>query len=79
MLSSQYRRDQMVPDIQIVRFARDGDRSLTLRHERFRNRPLQANEAEQVLRHLRRLWGFTVRLETSDPDGRVAGVTECAA
>jgi stage V sporulation protein R len=79
MLSSQYRRDQMVPDIQIVRYARDGDRSLTLRHGQFRARPLHAPEAEQVLRHLRRLWGFTVRLETADVEGRVSGMTESAA
>ena len=52
-----------MPDVQVVRFERDGDRSLTLRHQRRRGRPLSA-AADEVVAHLRRLWGFPVRLET---------------
>jgi len=35
-----------------------------------------AEEANEVLRHLARLWGFTVRLETSDETGRLESVCE---
>lgn len=70
LLSRQYNRDGMVPDIQVVRFDHRGDRSLTLQHKRHRGRPLSA-EAGEVLKHLSRLWGFTVRLQTVDEDGRL--------
>jgi len=30
-----------------------------------------------VLRHVARLWGFTVRLETIDADGRTVKTWEC--
>jgi len=62
----------------VTQYERGGDRSLTLRHQRNRKRPL-AEEADEVLRHLARLWGFTVRLETSDETGRVESVAEVRA
>ncbi|MGH8518002.1 MAG: SpoVR family protein, partial [Panacagrimonas sp.] len=49
--------------------------SLTVQHRRHRNRPLAA-EAEEVLKHLARLWGFTVRLETCDDGGKPVGVRD---
>ena len=64
--------------MQVVRFDRDGDRSLTLRHLRRRGRPLTEATGE-VVAHLRRLWGFAVRLETWENDARVGDVVECPA
>ena len=32
---------------------------------------------QEVLKHLHRLWGFTVRLEAVDEDGKVELVGEC--
>ncbi|MGB0955238.1 MAG: SpoVR family protein [Panacagrimonas sp.] len=75
LLAQQYSRDQQVPDIQIVRCDLQGDRSLTLRHRRNRKRPL-SSEAEEVLKHLARLWGFSVHLETADEDHQVLGTRE---
>ena len=72
LLSEQYRRDNLVPDIQVARFDKEGDRSLVLTHQMQRGRPLAANEANEVLKHLERLWGFQVRLETVDEKGHVA-------
>ncbi len=46
-----------------------GDRSLTLRHVQSDRRPLDEG-FEEVLKHVARLWGFTVRLETVFEDGR---------
>ena len=67
LLAQQHAQEMRVPDVQVVRFDRDGDRSLTLRHHRRRGRPLTEAAAE-VLAHLRRLWGFPVRLETWEND-----------
>ncbi len=68
LLAQQYNRDSLLPDVQIIQYNKDTDRSLTLRHTRHRGRPL-AKQAGEVLKHLHRLWGFTVRLDTVDEDG----------
>ena len=77
LLSEQYKRENSVPDIQVVRYERDGDRSLTLRHFQARNRPLKTEEAQEVMKHLSRLWGFGVRLESIDSEGNVKSTLEC--
>jgi stage V sporulation protein R len=79
LLSEQYKRENAVPDIQVVRYERDGDRSLTLRHFQARNRPLVSEEAQEVLKHLSRLWGFPVRLETVGVGGNVTNTLESTA
>jgi stage V sporulation protein R len=78
LLAQQHAQEIRVPDVQVVGFDRDGDRSLTLRHVRRRGRPL-ADAAGEVVAHLRRLWGFSVRLEAWEEDERVGDVVECAA
>jgi len=78
LLSQQHAQEIRVPDVQVVRYDRDGDRSLTLRHLRRRGRPL-TDAAAQVVAHVRRLWGFGVRLETWENDERVGDVVECPA
>ena len=78
LLSQQYAQEAWVPDVQVVRFERDGDRSLTLRHQRRRGRPLSA-AADEVVAHLRRLWGFPVRLETWEGESAAGDVLERAA
>ena len=55
---------------------RRGDRSLTLRHFRYNRRPL-GETVDEMLKHIRRLWGFTVRLESLDEHGRVQLLGEC--
>ncbi|HQY29245.1 MAG TPA: SpoVR family protein, partial [Burkholderiaceae bacterium] len=77
LLAAHYDRDARLPDIQVTGFERDGDRSLTLRHVRHRGRPLD-DDAERVLAHLQRLWGFTVRMQTVDPDGAPCAETMIA-
>jgi stage V sporulation protein R len=78
LLAEQHSLEARVPDIQVARYDRDGDRSLTLRHTRRRGRPLNA-AAAQVVAHLHRLWGFAVRLETWEKDAMVGEPLECAA
>jgi len=69
LLAEQHNRDNQVPDIQVLRYNRETDRSLVLRHLQTRGRPLVAEDAEEVLKHLGRLWGFKVRLEETDNSG----------
>jgi len=78
LLSQQHAQEMRVPDVQVARYDRDGDRSLTLRHVRHRGRPL-TEAAAAVVSHLQRLWGFPVRLETWENDARVGEPLECAA
>ncbi len=78
LLSEQYTRDQRLPDVEVVRYERDGDRSLGLRHRRHRGRPL-SDDGDAVLMHLHRLWGFPVRLEAVDDDGEIAGADEVSS
>jgi stage V sporulation protein R len=62
LLSKQYNRDVLTPDIQILRYEHMGDRSLVLRYNQLRDRPL-TDDATEVLKHLSRLWGFKVTME----------------
>ncbi|RMD80168.1 MAG: SpoVR family protein [Gammaproteobacteria bacterium] len=79
VLAEHYDLGLREPDIQVWRVDQRGDRSLTLRHQQRRRRPLAEEDAQEVLRHLAYLWGFTVRLETVDEEGRVEPAYECPA
>jgi spore cortex formation protein SpoVR/YcgB (stage V sporulation) len=74
-LSRQYNLSQNEPDIQVYSVNQRGDRSLTLRYIPNNNRPL-SEDTEAVLKHLRFLWSFPVRLETVDNNGDVVSVRE---
>ena len=75
ILSDQYNIGTRDPNIQVWNVDLRGDRSLTLRHNEYRRRPL-AGTTDEVMRHIARLWGFTVRLETQHVDGRVETLRE---
>jgi stage V sporulation protein R len=75
-LADQYNLGSREPNIQVFNVDKRGDRSLTLRHYRYNRRPL-GESAPEMLKHLRRLWGFTVRLESVDEQGRVQLAGEC--
>lgn len=75
-LADQYNLGNREPNIQVFNVDRRGDRSLTLRHYRHNRRPL-GETTEKMLKHIRRLWGFTTRLESLDHQGRVQLVAEC--
>jgi stage V sporulation protein R len=69
-LSRQYDLNWREPSIQVWNVNLRGDRSLILRHSRHNDRPLD-NSAEEVVKHVARLWGFRVRLESVDAHDRV--------
>jgi stage V sporulation protein R len=75
-LADQYNLGDREPNIQVWSVNTHGDRSLTLRHAQFQRRPLN-QQAEEVMKHVTRLWGFDVRLETVDSDGIILETLEC--
>ena len=75
-LADQYNLGNREPNIQVYNVNRLGDRSLTLRHYQFNRRPL-GDTTHEMMKHLHRLWGFTVRLESVREDGRVEVISEC--
>ena len=70
ILSRQYDLGSREPNIQVWDVNLRGDRSLTLRHFRHNDRPLN-DGAHEVLKHVARLWGFGVHLESVDNAGDV--------
>jgi spore cortex formation protein SpoVR/YcgB (stage V sporulation) len=75
-LAEQYNLGSREPDIQIYNVNRRGDRSLTLRHTQYHRRPL-AESADEIVKHIARLWGFTVRLESALENDKVELTHEC--
>ena len=69
-LSRQYDLSHREPNIQVWSVNLRGDRSLTLRHTQHNDRPLH-NDAQEVLKHVARLWGFDVHLESVDSRGHI--------
>ena len=69
-LSRQYDLGAREPNIQVWNVNLRGDRSLTLRHTQHNNRPLD-DSAQEVLKHVARLWGFGVHLESVNGQGEV--------
>jgi len=70
-LSRQYDISRREPDIQVWNVNLRGDRSLTLRHTQ-RNSMVLHENSQEVLKHVARLWGFDVKLEGVDAQGRVS-------
>jgi stage V sporulation protein R len=75
-LADQYNLGSREPNIQVYNVNRRGDRSLTLRHTQYHRRPL-AESTDEIVRHIARLWGFTVRLESVQEDDAFELTHEC--
>lgn len=75
-LSEQYNLGNNEPNIQVYDVNLKGDRSLTLRHNQYNRRPL-GDTVGEVTKHISRLWGFTVRLETAYEDGKIELTYKC--
>ena len=75
-LSNQYNMSMNEPNIQVFKVDMRGDRGLTLRHLPNNGIPL-AGTRDEVLKHLHRLWGFSIKLETVDNEGEVKHTDHC--
>ncbi|PIW60476.1 SpoVR family protein [Shewanella sp. CG12_big_fil_rev_8_21_14_0_65_47_15] len=76
LLSQQYNLSNIEPNIQVHNVEINGDRSLTLRYVPSNDIPL-ANTYKEVLKHLHRLWGFTVTLEQKNADASINILATC--
>jgi stage V sporulation protein R len=77
LLAQQYNISMTEPNIQVYNVDKRGDRSLTLRHIQRNNRPLEKEDLEEVMKHLYKVWGFTVKLESLSEDGSIVFSTQC--
>ncbi len=75
-LSEQYNLGSLEPNIQVYNVDLNGDRSLTLQHMQYNRIPLDKS-ANEVVKHVARLWGFDVRLETVKENGTVVHSFHC--
>lgn len=76
LLADQYNLGNREPNLQVYDVDLYGDRSLTLRHYAFDRRPL-GETTDEMLKHVARLWGYTVRLESVNPRDEVVQTAEC--
>lgn len=75
-MAEQYNLGNREPNIQVYNVDVYGDRTLTLRHYMHNRRPLGETTPE-MLRHVARLWGYNVRMESLDQDGIAITVGLC--
>jgi stage V sporulation protein R len=75
-LSALHNIGNLEPNIQVYQVDTQGDRTLHLRHDVYEGRPLDDHSSEQVLKHVRRLWGFNVTLD-SFVDGELQKSFDC--
>jgi stage V sporulation protein R len=75
-LAAQYNLSNREPNIQVFEVDVRGDRALTLHHIMHDRKPL-ADSANEVLKHLHRLWGFDVQLHSIDEHGNITKSYRC--
>jgi stage V sporulation protein R len=73
-LANQNNIGNIIPDIQVVDVDRWGDRTMTLCHYMVNNRPLNHEQTLDTLTHLAYLWGYNVRLESVDMNGKTRAI-----
>ena len=69
ILADQYNLGSIEPNLQIYNIDVRGDRSMTLRHYQYNRKPLGSG-LKEVLKHIAALWGFSIKLETVDEEGK---------
>ena len=65
-LAAAYDLSCIEPDIQVVDVDLLGDRELHLRHAMRDGIPLEPDDRDRVLAHLKSLWGYDIRLDSID-------------
>ena len=76
ILADQHNIGNLEPNIQVYNVNRRSNRALTLRYYQNKRQPLN-KDSQEVLRHVARLWGFDVILESQNEKGEVAVYDEC--
>lgn len=76
MLAMQYDISNIQPNIEITDADIIGDRQLTLKHTMYKNTPLN-DDANEVVKHLHRLWGYPVKLESINDKEEITKTYQC--
>jgi spore cortex formation protein SpoVR/YcgB (stage V sporulation) len=76
-LSQQYNLSYREPNIQVYNVDVRGDRRLTLQHQMQDRKPLN-DDAGEVVKHLHRLWEYTVVLDSVDEKGKIKQSFRCS-
>ena len=76
-ISQHYNLNYIMPDIQVYRVDKEGDRTLYLKHYMCNNIPLEDKSANEVLRHIFRLWGYNVVLQSINSHNTIAKTYKC--
>lgn len=66
-LAENYTLSSLDPNIEVYDVDLKGTRSLTLRHTQYKRHPLN-EDTEEMLKHVHRIWGFDVYLESYCPE-----------
>ena len=73
-LARSYLLERRVPEIEVFDYARTNTRALTLRYRPVGARHLDIDSATRVMRHVKRLWNFPIRmLEVDDSNANSTG------
>ncbi|MEM6747810.1 MAG: SpoVR family protein, partial [Pseudomonadota bacterium] len=67
-LAAMYDLGTHEPNLQVTGADLEGDRTLKVRHTVYKDRVLETKTKEQVLTHLKYLWGYDVTLEQDKTD-----------
>jgi stage V sporulation protein R len=67
ILAEQYTMSNIDPNIEIYNVDLKNTRTLTLRHTQYKRHPLDKN-TDEMLKHVHRIWGFNVILESYCPE-----------
>lgn len=62
-LSIQHERNYMIPNIEVVGANLHEDRKLVLKYNPYRERTLSSQTKEDMIEHLKNLWGYDVVIE----------------
>lgn len=76
-LAGQYRLGDREPRIEAARYYFKKDRTLLLQHIIHNDRPLEEDNAKQVLQHIHALWGHPVVLQSVTPEGDIINTLGC--
>lgn len=68
-LAEQYDLSRSVPQIEIMGVDWKGDRWLYLEHKTKNNQRLNYEDMKKTVRHIHKLWGFTVKMDYVDLEG----------
>lgn len=77
-ISNNYNISLNIPDIKVYRANIHTNNQLILRHYQYNRVPLNSKETSETLKHIARLWGHSVRLESIDPSsGTIVSTEDC--